>query len=143
VLLGIGTGQLPGLTGLPTIAGGRSSGARVAARTAAAAGSRGVLALGFPLCPPGRPAVTRIAELAGAGVPALVVQGTRDGFGGPDELRLALAQTPPVASVDVVAVPRADHNFRTRKSDGVSTSEVLATVTSAVTSWLSGLVPQA
>jgi predicted alpha/beta-hydrolase family hydrolase len=64
------------------VVGGRSSGARVACRTAAALGARGVVALAFPLHPPGRPERSRAGELA-SGVPTLVVNGDRDPFGVP------------------------------------------------------------
>lgn len=69
--------------GLPLIQGGRSNGARVACRTAPAAGARAVLALAFPLHPPGRPERTRAAELDEAGTDVLVVNGDRDPFGIP------------------------------------------------------------
>lgn len=70
-------GLWPALTrpGLPVVAGGRSAGARVACRTAAGLDAAGVLALSFPLHPPGRPEKSRAAELLGAGRPALVLQG--------------------------------------------------------------------
>ena len=71
------------LGGLPLIAGGRSAGARVACRTAAATGAIGVLCLAFPLHPPGRPEKTRLAELEAVAVPVLIVQGERDPFGMP------------------------------------------------------------
>ena len=71
------------LSGLPLIAGGRSAGARVACRTAAATGAIGVLCLAFPLHPPGRPEKTRLPELDAVGVPVLVVQGASDPFGMP------------------------------------------------------------
>lgn len=70
--------------GLPLIQGGRSNGARVACRTAGAVGARGVIALAFPLHPPGRPDRSRAAELAAAGTDVLVVNGDRDPFGIPD-----------------------------------------------------------
>lgn len=70
---------------VPLVQGGRSNGARVACRTAAAAGAAGVLALAFPLHPPGRPEKTRVGELRSAGVEVLVVNGDRDPFGVPDE----------------------------------------------------------
>jgi predicted alpha/beta-hydrolase family hydrolase len=74
------------LAGLPLVTGGRSSGARVACRTAAATGSIGVLCLAFPLQPPGgRP--DRLAELDGVSVPVLVVQGANDPFGIPPKRR--------------------------------------------------------
>jgi uncharacterized protein len=71
------------LADLPLVAGGRSAGARVACRTAAATGALGVLCLAFPVHPPGRPEKTRLAELDGVAVPTLVVQGTSDPFGMP------------------------------------------------------------
>jgi predicted alpha/beta-hydrolase family hydrolase len=78
------------LADLPVVAGGRSSGARVACRTAAATGAAGVLCLAFPLQPPQRrsaaePPPSRLGELDGVTVPVLVVQGTSDMFGMPPE----------------------------------------------------------
>jgi uncharacterized protein len=71
------------LGGLPLIAGGRSSGARVACRTAEETGAVAVLCLAFPLHPPGRPEKTRLAELEAVEVPVLIVQGESDPFGMP------------------------------------------------------------
>ena len=68
---------------VPLIAGGRSAGARVACRTAAATGARAVLCLAFPVHPPGRPEKSRLDELDAVKVPTLVVQGERDPFGLP------------------------------------------------------------
>jgi predicted alpha/beta-hydrolase family hydrolase len=70
--------------GLPLIQGGRSNGARVACRTARAVGARAVIALAFPLHPPGRPGPSRAAELAAAGTDVLVLNGDRDPFGIPE-----------------------------------------------------------
>ncbi|GAA4507997.1 MULTISPECIES: alpha/beta family hydrolase [Nonomuraea] len=70
--------------GLPLVQGGRSNGARVACRTARAAGAVAVVALAFPLHPPGKPDRSRADELRGAGVDVLVVNGDRDPFGVPD-----------------------------------------------------------
>ena len=67
---------------MPLVVGGRSSGARVACRTARAVGAAGVVALAFPLHPPGRPERSRAAELD-TGLPTLVVNGDRDPFGMP------------------------------------------------------------
>jgi predicted alpha/beta-hydrolase family hydrolase len=125
--------ELPGLSDrIPVLVGGRSSGARVAARTAAAAGAAGLLALAFPLSPPGRPLVSRLDELTGAGVPTLVVQGARDGFGSAADLRAALGVSP----VEVVEIADADHSFRTRKVDPTTTAQSLAAVAAAVVPWL-------
>ncbi|MFE0024607.1 alpha/beta family hydrolase [Amycolatopsis sp. NPDC059021] len=69
--------------GLPLVFGGRSSGARVACRTASAGQAVAVLCLAFPEHPPGRPEKSRQAELDAVEVPTLVVQGERDPFGRP------------------------------------------------------------
>jgi uncharacterized protein len=76
--------QLP-LGGLPVIAGGRSSGARVACRTAAETNARAVLCLAFPVHPPGKPEKSRLPELDAVTVPVLVVQGANDPFGMPPD----------------------------------------------------------
>lgn len=70
-------------SGMPLISGGRSSGARVACRTAAETASVAVICLAFPLHPPGRPDRTRLPELDAVHVPTLVVQGRSDSFGMP------------------------------------------------------------
>jgi predicted alpha/beta-hydrolase family hydrolase len=97
--------------GLPMIFGGRSSGARVACRTAAPLGASGVLALAFPLHPPGRPEKSRAAELP-TDVPTLVLNGDRDPFGVPE----------PTPSVEVLVRPGATHDLR----KGVPETAVLA-----------------
>ncbi len=74
----------PRFPGMPLVQGGRSNGARVACRTASAAGALAVVALAFPLHPPGRPERSRAAELRQAGSRVLVVNGDRDPFGVPD-----------------------------------------------------------
>jgi uncharacterized protein len=76
--------QLP-IDGLPLIAGGRSSGARVACRTAAETQAVAVLCLAFPVHPPGKPEKSRLSELDAVTVPVLVVQGRNDPFGMPPE----------------------------------------------------------
>ncbi len=87
---------------LPLIVGGRSSGARVACRTAAELGAAGVLALAFPLHPPGKPEKSRADELP-TQVPTLVLNGDRDPFGVPE----------PSPSVEVTTRPGARHDLRT------------------------------
>lgn len=76
----------------PLVSAGRSAGARVACRTAAFVTADAVLALSFPLHPPGRPDRSRYTELSGAvtlGIPVWVIQGERDAFGTPEELTVA------------------------------------------------------
>ncbi|WP_018252268.1 alpha/beta hydrolase family protein [Salinispora mooreana] len=88
--------------GVPLVVGGRSSGARVACRTADAVGAAGVVALAFPLHPPGRPERSRAAELP-VSVPTLVVNGDRDPFGTP------VAAVP---TVSVITRPGERHELR-------------------------------
>ena len=107
------------LTGHALIAGGRSSGARVACRTADAAGVAGVLCLAFPVHPPGRPEKSRLDELRLPHVPVLVVQGERDPFG-----------MPPRGRGRKLAVVAGDHGL---KAD-------LPAVANAIRAWLAGLV---
>ena len=107
------------LHGLPLLVGGRSSGARVACRTAKAVGAVGVLCLAFPLQPPrrsgGKPAQSRLPELDAVTVPTLVVQGSRDPFG-----------IPPATKRRTVVQVAGDHSLRTD----------LAAVSEAVRAWL-------
>jgi uncharacterized protein len=88
-----------GFGALPLVLGGRSNGARLACRTATGCGAAAVIALAYPLHPPGRPEVSRLAELELPEVPVLVVQGDRDAFGMP----------PAGPGRSVVVVPGADH----------------------------------
>ncbi|CCH75459.1 conserved hypothetical protein [Nostocoides australiense Ben110] len=84
------------------VVGGRSAGARVACRTAETVGAQGVLCLSFPLHPPGKPDASRAGELRTPGehgIPVRVIQGERDPFGTPDELRAELVDPAWVAAV--------------------------------------------
>jgi uncharacterized protein len=111
------------LRDIPLLVGGRSSGARVACRTAEATGAIGVLCLAFPLQPPPRrsgiAAPSRLPELDAVIAPTLVVQGARDPFG-----------IPPGAPNRTVVQVQGDHSLRTD----------LDAVTAAVGAWLSAVV---
>jgi predicted alpha/beta-hydrolase family hydrolase len=107
----------------PLIVGGRSAGARSAARTSRELGASGYLALAFPLHPPGRPEKSRIAELQSVTLPTLVVQGERDPFGRPEEF-------PPDRELTVV--PGADHEFRVLRGGPVTRQEAMAIIVEAV-----------
>ncbi|GAB6984142.1 alpha/beta hydrolase family protein [Nocardioides pyridinolyticus] len=111
----------------PLVVGGRSAGARSAARCAQALGAAGCLALAFPLHPPGKPERTRLHELEGAGVPTLVIQGEKDTMGRPDEF-------PP--ETDLAVVPAADHSFKVAKSAPVSQEEALEIIVESTLEWL-------
>lgn len=109
-----------GFATVPLVVGGRSNGARVACRTAAACGAAGVVALAFPVHPPGKPEQTRLDELAAPTVPVLVVQGERDPFGMPPE----------DPGRRLVVVPGAEHSLRAD----------LAAVAAAVSSFVADLL---
>ncbi|MFD5618317.1 alpha/beta family hydrolase [Streptomyces yangpuensis] len=130
-------GLWPALTGpgLPVVAGGRSAGARVACRTAEELGAAGVLALAFPLHPPGRPEKSRAGELTAAGRPALVVQGGRDPFGRPEEFPEPAGEYP----YELVEVAYGDHGFAVPKKAATTQEEALRTITGAVGEWLARL----
>ena len=112
--------QLP-IDGLPLYVGGRSSGARVACRTAAETGAAGVLCLAFPLHPPGKPEKTRLPELEAVTVPVLVVQGESDPFGMPPEAdgrRVVRLKGNHSLRSDVNGLRAAVKDFLGRGSDG-------------------------
>ena len=117
---------------LPLVVGGRSAGARSAARCASSLAAAGCLALSFPLHPPGRPEKSRLEELTGAGVPTRVVQGERDPMGRPEEF-------PP--GTDLVVVPTADHGFATPRREGVTEADVQRIIVESVLAWLRGTAP--
>jgi predicted alpha/beta-hydrolase family hydrolase len=105
------------LAELPVVCGGRSSGARVACRTAAEVGAAAVLCLAFPVHPPGRgddPTKSRLSELDAVTVPTLVVQGERDPFGIPPE----------GPNRTVVLVP-GTHSLRSTAAIGAAVSDWL------------------
>jgi predicted alpha/beta-hydrolase family hydrolase len=101
---------------LPLVQCGRSNGARVVCRTARLVGASGVIALAFPLHPPGKPEKSRDAELRSAGTSVLVINGDRDPFGIPE----------PDPRTDVVVLPGEAHAL----------SKHPAAVGAAVTRWL-------
>ncbi|MFF7972114.1 alpha/beta family hydrolase [Streptomyces sp. NPDC007905] len=117
--------------GLPVISGGRSAGARVACRTAGELGAHAVLALSFPLHPPGSPERSRADELLGAGVPTLVVQGGNDPFGQPQEF--------PDGDYQLVEVPYGDHGFAVPKRAEITQERALEVITGGVVEWVASL----
>ncbi|MBV6700032.1 hydrolase [Kitasatospora aureofaciens] len=120
--------------GLPLVVGGRSAGARVACRTGAATGAVGVVALAFPLHPPGKPEKSRAEELLESALPTLVVQSVADPFGGPAEF----PELP--AGHLMVSVPYGSHGFEVPKRAPMGQDEVLELICGAVGDWVLGLV---
>jgi uncharacterized protein len=109
------------------VVGGRSAGARSAARCAGRLRAAGCLALAFPLHPPGRPERTRVGELTAAGVPTLVVQGEHDPMGRPEEFP---------EQTDLAVVPAADHGLKVPARAELSQAEALDLVVEATLEWL-------
>ncbi len=104
------------------VVGGRSAGARVACRNASDVGADAVLAMAFPLHPPGRPERSRVDELLAVRVPLLVVQGARDAFGSAEEFP---------AEVEVDEVPFADHAFAVPKRAPTTQADALDALSGA------------
>jgi hypothetical protein len=115
--------------------GGKSMGGRMATHLAAERQQdvRGVVALGYPLHPPGKPEQLRVAHLPSIQVPVLIVQGARDTFGTPGELRPILERLP--ARVTLHVVEGGDHSLVTRNR-GSSGSQTYATVIDTVAAWI-------
>ncbi|HET7689418.1 MAG TPA: alpha/beta family hydrolase [Nocardioidaceae bacterium] len=111
----------------PLVLGGRSAGARSACRTSKHLGASGVLALSFPLHPPGKPDKSRVDELEAVGVPTLVIQGENDPFGRPEEFP---------GSTELAVVPGGDHSLKVPKKGLVSQEDALGIVVEATLEWI-------
>jgi len=112
--------------GLPLLAGGKSLGGRMASHAAAEgriAAARGLVFLGFPLHPSGRPAVERAAHLADVPQPMLFLQGTRDTLADLALLAPICEKLGPRARLHVV--DGADHGFHVPKRSGRTDAEVI------------------
>jgi predicted alpha/beta-hydrolase family hydrolase len=133
----------PGLRGL--VVAGKSLGGRMATHVAAqpdawraAAPLVGALVFGYPLIPPGARGGDRVSHLARVVVPTLIVQGTRDSFGGPDAIRAATLDAPRIAVRDV---PTGDHSLKVLASAGQRQADVEAAIADDIERWLHGLAP--
>ncbi|HUH01617.1 MAG TPA: alpha/beta family hydrolase [Kofleriaceae bacterium] len=119
--------------GLPLIAGGKSMGGRMSSRAAAAAplpGVRGLVFLGFPLHPAGKPGTTRAEHLADVTVPMLFLQGTRDGLADLALLRPVVDRLGAGGRLHVVE--GADHSFHVLVRSGRTDGEVLDELATAI-----------
>jgi predicted alpha/beta-hydrolase family hydrolase len=114
------------------VIGGKSLGGRIASMVADEAGVLGLVCLGYPFHPPGQPNKLRVAHLASLRTPGLIVQGTRDPFGGRDEVsRYSLSET-----LRVVFLEDGDHSFKPRASSGRTEAQNLAEAVALVTAFL-------
>ena len=117
------------------VVGGKSLGGRMASLVADEVGARGLVCLGYPFHPPGKPAQLRTAHLATLRTPALIVQGERDPFGTPDEVA-AYALSP---AIRVHWIPDGDHSLVPRKASGRTRDENLAEAVEAVARFVAAI----
>ena len=120
--------------------GGKSMGGRIASQVAAAdtGDLAGLVFLGYPLHPPGRPDRLRAAHLRDVKAPMLFVQGSRDAFGTPAELQPIISQLEPLA--DLFVVDGGDHSFKVPKSIGVKQQDVYRAIQDRIETWLRPIV---
>src|SRR5688572_24676598 len=125
--------------------GGKSMGGRIATHLGTslekwpqAPKPNGVIAFGYPLAPPrSKRTGDRVTPLKMLTVPALIVQGTRDPFGGPDEIKEAIADASPQPPIEILTVEGGDHSFAVLKSSGRDQAVVHAEIQDAVAAWIS------
>ena len=124
------------LKGNKLVIGGKSMGGRIASQVAAEhfEGIDGLVFLGYPLHPPGRPDQLRTRHLPAISVPMLIVQGERDAFGTPDELRPVLRKLR--AKPQLYVVEGGDHSFKVPKSAGTPQPQIHARVLDEIERWL-------
>jgi uncharacterized protein len=116
--------------------GGKSMGGRIASQVAAsgAGALAGLVFLGYPLHPPGKPQRPRAAHLPEIEAPMLFVQGSRDAFGTPDELKSIIDRLDPPP--DLYVVESGDHSFKVLKSAKIGQQEVYAAIQDRIDIWL-------
>jgi uncharacterized protein len=125
--------------------GGKSMGGRIATHLGAnleqwpeAPKPSGVIAFGYPLAPPrSKRTGDRVTHLKMLNVPTLIVQGTRDPFGGPDEITEAIADAAPAPPIEIMTVEGGDHSFAVLKSSGRDQNLVHGEIQDAVADWIS------
>jgi predicted alpha/beta-hydrolase family hydrolase len=126
-------GELGG--GEQLVIGGKSMGGRIASMVADEVGARGLVCLGYPFHPPGRPEKLRTKHLETLTTPALVVQGTRDPFGTPEDVagyRLSPA-------IQVVWLEDGDHSWKPRASSGRTEAQNMAEALVSIREFLAAL----
>jgi predicted alpha/beta-hydrolase family hydrolase len=119
----------------PLVIGGKSMGGRMASMIADEVGARGLVCLGYPFHPPGKPERLRTAHLADLRTPTLVVQGTRDPFGTREEV--AGYQLSP--AIRLVWLEDGDHSFKPRASSGRTEAQNLREAVAAVAAFVKSL----
>jgi predicted alpha/beta-hydrolase family hydrolase len=117
------------------VIGGKSLGGRIASMVADRAGVRGLVCLGYPFHPPGKPERLRTRHLVNLRAPALIVQGTRDAFGPREEV----AGYPLSPSIQIAWIEDGDHSFKPRAASGRSESQNLSEAIARVREFLENL----
>jgi uncharacterized protein len=121
--------------------GGKSMGGRIATQVAATQGElpiEGLVLLGYPLHPPGRPEQRRDKHLPDIRHPMLIVQGSRDTFGTPAELQPVLAALPAPATLHVV--PGGDHSFNVGRTDSARQTAIMEGLNRTIVDWIVSIV---
>ena len=123
------------LSGLPLFIGGKSMGGRIASQVASQGveGVSGLVFLGYPLHPPGKPEQRRDAHLPAIAQPMLFVQGSRDPFGTADEIRALL---PALQLATLHEIPNGDHSFKVSGRGAPKPDQVLNEILDMVKSWI-------
>lgn len=128
------------LPGLPWLAGGKSFGGRMSSQAQAQAplaGVRGLVFVGFPLHPPGKPGVERAEHLREVACPMLFLQGTRDELADLALLKTAIAPLGPRATLHVI--DDADHAFHVRAHSGRNDAQVIEDLAATIAAWFAAL----
>jgi uncharacterized protein len=129
--------------GVPLFAGGKSMGGRIASQVASQAAQSaldldGLVFLGYPLHPPGKPEQRRTRHWPDIQLPALFVQGSRDPFASPDELRADLPHFG--GDARLMIVEEGDHSLKVPRRSGRTQDSVYAEVQDAVADWIRGVM---
>ena len=118
------------------IIGGKSLGGRMASMLADQSGVSGLVCLGYPFHPPGKPERTRTAHLMTLKIPALILQGTRDPFGSPEDIRGYCLPD----NIEVQWIEDGEHSFIPRKKSGRTESQNLAGAVQSIATFIGELV---
>jgi predicted alpha/beta-hydrolase family hydrolase len=119
------------------VLGGRSMGGRIGSMVAAVDGALGLVLLGYPLHPPGKPDQVRVDHFSKLRMPVLFASGTRDAFGTPDELKRHAKKIK--GPVTFHWIETGDHGFKPLKSSGLTPASALAGVGEAVVAFVTKL----
>jgi hypothetical protein len=124
--------------GTPCLIGGKSMGGRIATMVAADAEveAAGVVCLGYPFHPTGRPEKLRVAHLANLTVPTLIVQGARDPFGNMEEYHTFGVQN---SRIEMCWLADGNHDLKPRKASGVTHEEHLQTAVQRIADWMDAI----